>query len=91
MTIEIIILWQEEIILKKYRLIPVSKLIAKTVTEERGAIHSKEKYPVCPACNRSIDRAYQRYCDRCGQRLCWRIDVRVVKKGTEYVDNPCPY
>ena len=91
MTIEIIIFWQEDIILKKNWLIPVTKLIAKTVTEERGAIHSKEKYPVCLTCNRSIDRTYQRYCDRCGQRLRWRIDVKVVKKETKCLDNTYTY
>ena len=37
-------------------------------------------YPVCPRCDRSIDREYMRYCDRCGQRLAWNYlrDARVV-------------
>ena len=29
-------------------------------------------YPVCPRCNRSMDREYMRFCDRCGQRLGWK-------------------
>lgn len=29
--------------------------------------------PVCPRCNRTLDREYQKFCDRCGQRLAWRI------------------
>ncbi len=30
-------------------------------------------YPVCPRCDNSLDREYQAYCDRCGQRLSWHI------------------
>ncbi|MBQ6947159.1 MAG: hypothetical protein IJN42_03840 [Clostridia bacterium] len=29
-------------------------------------------YPLCPHCNSSLDREYQRYCDRCGQALSWK-------------------
>lgn len=32
-------------------------------------------FPVCPRCGSALDREYQRYCDRCGQRLGWR-DLR---------------
>lgn len=28
-------------------------------------------YPVCPQCGISLERDYQRFCDRCGQRLDW--------------------
>lgn len=28
-------------------------------------------YPVCPQCEISLERDYQRFCDRCGQRLDW--------------------
>lgn len=28
-------------------------------------------YPICPRCQRSIEREYMAYCDRCGQRLSW--------------------
>ena len=28
-------------------------------------------FPVCPKCNRTIEREYQSYCDRCGQKLNW--------------------
>lgn len=30
-------------------------------------------YPVCPRCARSFDREYSGFCDRCGQRLDWRL------------------
>lgn len=29
-------------------------------------------YPVCPQCGVSLEREYQRFCDRCGQRLDWK-------------------
>lgn len=29
-------------------------------------------FPVCPQCEISLEREYQKYCDRCGQRLSWR-------------------
>lgn len=29
-------------------------------------------YPVCPQCGVSLEREYQRFCDRCGQRLSWK-------------------
>ena len=28
-------------------------------------------FPVCPQCGRTMEREYQSYCDRCGQRLDW--------------------
>ena len=28
-------------------------------------------YPVCPRCQRTIERDYQSFCDRCGQYLEW--------------------
>lgn len=29
-------------------------------------------FPVCPRCNCTLDREYQAYCDRCGQKLKWK-------------------
>ena len=39
-------------------------------------------FPVCPQCGSAMEREYQNYCDRCGQRLGWRkIDhARVILK-----------
>lgn len=28
-------------------------------------------YPVCPQCQQTLEREYQAFCDRCGQKLCW--------------------
>ena len=30
-------------------------------------------YPICPRCDRSLDREYVHFCDRCGQRLAWKL------------------
>lgn len=34
-------------------------------------------YPVCPQCGISMEREYQNFCDRCGQRLDWKNFDRV--------------
>ena len=34
--------------------------------------HDGNGYPICPRCTSSMEREYMSYCDRCGQRLCWR-------------------
>ena len=36
------------------------------------AFPDSSSYPVCPNCNTTLEREYQRFCDRCGQRLDWR-------------------
>lgn len=30
-------------------------------------------YPICPRCDRTLDREYMNFCDRCGQRLSWEF------------------
>lgn len=30
-------------------------------------------YPICPRCDRTLDREYMSFCDRCGQRLAWEF------------------
>ena len=38
------------------------------------AVHyDRSSFPVCPRCKISIDREYQSYCDRCGQKLAWNL------------------
>lgn len=29
-------------------------------------------FPVCPRCKISMEREYQAFCDRCGQKLGWK-------------------
>lgn len=53
---------------------PIGELsyrIAMPVTQIR-LFPSDGAYPVCPRCTISLDREYQRFCDRCGQRLGWQ-------------------
>lgn len=42
-----------------------------TVTEV-FRMRSGDTYPVCPRCRTTLEREYQRFCDRCGQKLNWR-------------------
>lgn len=42
---------------------------------ELARYRSGGTFPVCPQCGSALEREYQRYCDRCGQRLGWR-DLR---------------
>ena len=35
--------------------------------------YDRYSYPICPRCRISIDREYQGYCDRCGQKLAWNL------------------
>ena len=56
----------------------------KETTEEKLAyrepmnvteiLHSGESYayPICPKCHISMNREYQMFCDRCGQKLSWK-------------------
>lgn len=40
-----------------------------------------EYFPICPRCQKTLEREYQAYCDRCGQKLSWRrfSRAKVVK------------
>lgn len=39
--------------------------------EEIVLYRSRESYPLCPRCGIPMDREYQHFCSRCGQRLDW--------------------
>ena len=51
----------------------------KIVTEKRLLYNSM--FCICPNCNTSIEREYQSYCDRCGQKLKWgslkKISIKI--------------
>lgn len=38
---------------------------------EKVLYMSGEAFPICPRCGVSVERDYQEFCDRCGQRLGW--------------------
>lgn len=49
--------------------------IPMVVTESK-VIHDtygRTVYAVCPRCASTLDRDFQSYCDRCGQKLDWAI------------------
>lgn len=29
-------------------------------------------YPLCPRCEKPMEREYQAFCNNCGQALCWK-------------------
>lgn len=44
-----------------------SPMLVKEIKVYRGG----NSYPICPRCDCTFEREYQRFCDRCGQRLKW--------------------
>lgn len=38
-------------------------------------------YYLCPCCGILLPREYMRYCDNCGQRLCWIIHLHCHQKN----------
>lgn len=45
-------------------------------------------YPICPACEITLDREYQSYCDRCGQCLNWnQFDKAMIIQWSEEYKN----
>lgn len=34
---------------------------------------SRDAYSICPRCDCLLDREYMNFCDRCGQKLSWRL------------------
>ena len=51
--------------------------------EECIEIANGDTYPLCPKCQCTLNREYQAYCDRCGQKLSWRRFYRVKIRGWE--------
>ncbi len=52
----------------------LSYRIAMQVTHYRRHLslyHSCSVFPVCPRCHCNLEREYQSFCDRCGQKLSW--------------------
>ena len=43
-------------------------------------------FPICPNCSITLEREYQNFCDRCGQRLDWRrySSASIVKAGEQF-------
>ena len=41
-------------------------------------VRSDQSYPKCPRCGITMEREYQSFCDRCGQRLDWSMYHRAM-------------
>ena len=67
-------LWKLFCLLAEYRI----KMKVSAAIQLRDGV-----YYYCPRCKITLDREYQAYCDRCGQRLDWRglRKVPVLKPG----------
>lgn len=50
----------------------MSYRVPREVTKYRTCAGGKS-YPVCPRCGMCIERESMDYCDRCGQRLGWKL------------------
>lgn len=44
----------------------IPMLVEKAIVYKNG-----DAYWICPNCNTTFEREYQKYCDRCGQHLKW--------------------
>lgn len=55
----------------RYWLLAVSYRIALPVTQIVRYSVNGSCCPLCPRCKISLDREYESFCDRCGQKLCW--------------------
>lgn len=40
--------------------------------KEVAVFRNGSSFPVCPQCKQTLEREYQAYCDRCGQKLTWK-------------------
>lgn len=49
----------------------IEKQISMLVTDAI-VYHNHHTYFQCPNCKITMEREYQRYCDRCGQKLKWQ-------------------
>ncbi len=46
----------------------------------RDAFGRESVYYICPHCDVTLEREYQAYCDRCGQRLGWKFINRTKQR-----------
>ena len=46
----------------------------------RDAFGRESVYYICPHCDVTLEREYQAYCDRCGQRLDWKSISRTTQR-----------
>ena len=73
---------QRKVYTSKFAADAVSYRIPRQVRQV-SVLQNGDSYPICPRCDISIDREYMSFCDRCGQRLSWKIypNVGVRRAG----------
>lgn len=61
-----------------HRNIPIQVKVCNPSSPKAQEIHTVRYWlgetgacPVCPNCTITLEREYQSYCDRCGQKLAW--------------------
>ena len=61
-----------------HRNVPIQVKVCNPSTPKAQEVHTvrywpgeKGACPVCPNCTITLERGYQSYCDRCGQKLAW--------------------
>lgn len=48
-------------------------------------LENGDAFSICPRCSITLDRDFQRYCDRCGQHLDWcDIDNARIREWREW-------
>ena len=57
---------------KEGRISAILYRVPLPVTQVLVLLHG-DMYPICPRCDCTIDREYMNFCDRCGQRLGWKL------------------
>ena len=62
---------------------------APMAVKELAVYRGGSAYPLCPRCRIPLDREYQRFCDRCGQRLDWRgyRHAKIIYSGSGFPPN----
>ena len=63
------------------------RLISAEVVEFRELGCNQDFFPVCPNCGITMEREYQSFCDRCGQKLAWNLyDQPFADEDEDFAD-----
>ena len=47
----------------------------------KGTFGTESAFYLCPRCDITLEREYQSYCDRCGQRLNWKCVCKAKRRN----------
>lgn len=57
--------------LQKYRLLSAEAFRCPMYVSQALLFRNGDIFPICPRCQITLEREYQKFCDRCGQALNW--------------------